>query len=491
MAVFFRRPCLSALLLVAAAGSVAVANPATMIFASSAHAGTSGKDDVPGMPGMKFSNFNKIYGSSGSYWSTAASITGAGVTPSTDQIVVIGNGLSGISIPAREGVTAVGSGGQLLNLSGLAVPRVNGTGVWAIGFIPAAGNPGLIVRGEGSTFETVATGSTPSPVPGYDYGATFASTTIADSGRLWFLSDGVSGTPRAAMATDGSSIVALEATTVFDAPVPDGVGGLLRSIVFSQTAPTYHVSADGDATLYLADIDEGSGLRSLIYNDQIVLQVGQAGPGLPGSTITAISECWLEVDQSWFARATLGANGAAIYRNRELIARIGAPITPGSSETWTTITDYKGDLWGNYIVTGITTAASASNEVAVLNGSSVIAREGDPVDLNGDGEFNDNLFIHSFRDRCFMTGEYAFYVGARMKATAAGTSSLGANVSLIRIPFELCFADFNADGGVDGADVEAFFLAWESALDSADVNLDGGVDGGDIESFFTHWEAGC
>jgi glucose/arabinose dehydrogenase len=54
-----------------------------------------------------------------------------------------------------------------------------------------------------------------------------------------------------------------------------------------------------------------------------------------------------------------------------------------------------------------------------------------------------------------------------------------------------CLADFNQDGGVDGADVEAFFLAWEAGVTEADVNFDGGVDGADIESFFLRWEAGC
>lgn len=53
-----------------------------------------------------------------------------------------------------------------------------------------------------------------------------------------------------------------------------------------------------------------------------------------------------------------------------------------------------------------------------------------------------------------------------------------------------CFADFNQDGGIDGADVEAFFVAWEAGDSSADVNLDGGVDGADVETFFTAWEAG-
>ena len=53
-----------------------------------------------------------------------------------------------------------------------------------------------------------------------------------------------------------------------------------------------------------------------------------------------------------------------------------------------------------------------------------------------------------------------------------------------------CAADFNQDGGVDGSDVDAFFVAWESGDAGADVNLDGGVDGGDIEAFFAVWEAG-
>ena len=53
-----------------------------------------------------------------------------------------------------------------------------------------------------------------------------------------------------------------------------------------------------------------------------------------------------------------------------------------------------------------------------------------------------------------------------------------------------CAADYNQDGGVDGADIASFFPDWESSAGCADVNQDGGVDGGDIESFFLVWEAG-
>lgn len=53
-----------------------------------------------------------------------------------------------------------------------------------------------------------------------------------------------------------------------------------------------------------------------------------------------------------------------------------------------------------------------------------------------------------------------------------------------------CSADFNRDGGVDGADVEAFFTVWEGGEAASDVNHDGGVDGSDVEAFFIQWSAG-
>lgn len=59
-----------------------------------------------------------------------------------------------------------------------------------------------------------------------------------------------------------------------------------------------------------------------------------------------------------------------------------------------------------------------------------------------------------------------------------------------RVGAPACAADFNADGGVDGADVEAFFAAWTAAEAPADVNLDGGIDGADVEAFFIVWTAG-
>jgi hypothetical protein len=53
-----------------------------------------------------------------------------------------------------------------------------------------------------------------------------------------------------------------------------------------------------------------------------------------------------------------------------------------------------------------------------------------------------------------------------------------------------CPADFDLDGGVTGADVEAFFLAFEAGDGRGDVDGDGGVTGADVEAFFLAFEAG-
>lgn len=53
-----------------------------------------------------------------------------------------------------------------------------------------------------------------------------------------------------------------------------------------------------------------------------------------------------------------------------------------------------------------------------------------------------------------------------------------------------CFADYDNNGGIDGADIEAFFIEWAGSAPGADTNQDGGIDGADVEVFFLQWQAG-
>ncbi|MBX3384205.1 MAG: hypothetical protein KF864_11930 [Phycisphaeraceae bacterium] len=89
-------------------------------------------------------------------------------------------------------------------------------------------------------------------------------------------------------------------------------------------------------------------------------------------------------------------------------------------------------------------------------------------------------------------------VDGRWHARSTSGSSLPANFTFFFEGLEECSgggcspcaADYNQDGGVDGGDVEAFFIDWENAEGCSDVNEDGGVDGSDVEFFFIVWEQG-
>ncbi|MBL9001481.1 MAG: hypothetical protein JNK25_10140 [Phycisphaerae bacterium] len=72
----------------------------------------------------------------------------------------------------------------------------------------------------------------------------------------------------------------------------------------------------------------------------------------------------------------------------------------------------------------------------------------------------------------------------------AGTTTFFGGFWAIGLEPPPCPADFNQDGGIDGADVQAFYAKWELGLLEADVNQDGGVDGADVQYFFEVWEAG-
>ena len=77
--------------------------------------------------------------------------------------------------------------------------------------------------------------------------------------------------------------------------------------------------------------------------------------------------------------------------------------------------------------------------------------------------------------------------------TVAATVRIGPECGSIYPPPPppVCLVDFNHDGGVDGADIEAFFIAWANGDPSADINHDGAVTGADVEAFFALWELGC
>jgi len=489
--------------LLLSAGTMAA--PAEAIFPIAAHVPVgSARADVPGIAGLQFLNFGRVYRSQNDRWITVPTVTSTPAPAATnDQLVLSGVGSVG-TVRAREGETIVEPPlGTLLNLGGANIPRINDSGDWAYTF--AVAGRAVAIKNVGGVFSTVASGfdaATPLNASA-SWGNDFANANLTNAGVFSFQADKVSdpafsaSLSRLNLRDNGSTITARAAETIPDGQLQPGSPVAVSALSYATTTLHSHVSADGNVTLYLADLSTSPVTRVVVRNNQVVLQ---AGTTFAGFTVVSISECWLEPSGQWFAVASLqpvGGLGAtiAVIREGAVIARIGQPIFPGSTETWTTLTDYKGSTDEQFVVTGATSLAdAASNQVAVLNAGQVIARSGDPVALDSDLVMNDNIFIHSFRDRMVLLSD-ALLVGTRLKAAAAGTTTLGANASLLRIavarrrcsPADIAndqgeaIHNYSAmpnpvvpNNGLTEGDYNLFFSTFFDALAPADIASDSG-----------------
>ncbi|MCX5689370.1 MAG: hypothetical protein NTV94_06210 [Planctomycetota bacterium] len=97
--------------------------------------------------------------------------------------------------------------------------------------------------------------------------------------------------------------------------------------------------------------------------------------------------------------------------------------------------------------------------------------------------------LNDWLDRASRKARFSIASATMINASGQILASDGSG-PLLLTPTDDCPADFNEDGGVDGADVAAFFVAWERGDILADVSVDGGVDAADVEVFFNAWEAG-
>ena len=273
----------------------------------------------------------------------------------------------------------------------------------------------------------------------------------------------------------------------------------------------FSISADGQSFLYLGDDNNANppGDNIVVYNGAVVLREANAvtvgGPviGTGGLRHGALSMN----GQHWLVRgipATATPDLDWVVNNGQLVAVGLEDITPAnlSNESFNDATF--ADLFfsisinnnGDYVIGGTTDAPDVlRNAVLVINGSRVIAREGDPVDLNEDGDFtNDDAFIATFNnDDAFLSDSLFYYFTADLRNAAGSTigqAFLVLDAASTEPTCPDCAADYNQDGGVTGDDIAAFFVDFEAGSGCSDTNVDGGITGDDIAAFFIAFEAG-
>ena len=154
----------------------------------------------------------------------------------------------------------------------------------------------------------------------------------------------------------------------------------------------------------------------LAMNGSVALQEGMTIPGC-GLTIDEILAFTLLPDGRWFARGDDPAEDGWVTENGSCRAVAGDDIYPGSPDHWYRFTHALGNLNGDTVLGGDIDDPTFSIGVLVLNDTEEIAREGDPIDLDGNGAFDDDVFLNGFKaDQAFLTENGGFYFLATLRS---------------------------------------------------------------------------
>ena len=453
-------------------------------IASSPTSDVPGALDLAGQPAAaKFLSMLDLFASpTGDQWVLRGS---------TDQgsdlanFMILGVGDNG-SMFAQEGQPVAGGvPGELYEFFD-GVGSFNSAGNFAYGARARAGDPTIkekVIVFDGLNSTIVATESSPvtglqdstGPAGDETLGNSLNSIHLLDNGSVGYVAvtiSNVSSANRPALFYDLAAF-AQSGFTPIGADTWDG----FDSNEFFTTADGLHWFAMGD-TFTSPDV--------LAVDGAIVLSNGVVAPGTTDE-VDAIFHTKMLPDGSWIARGDFADNTDWVVADGVLIARTGDPIFPGSTESWSEVISsaYRAPNGQTFIAGGTDSADPAADLVLVELGNGVIAREGDPIDLDGNGVFDDDVFVRSFKPNSI------FLEGGNLRFLATLQNGLGDSLGDAFLRKTLVIADpifsrgdCNGDGGFNIADA-IFLLGFLfpvgppttlSCDDACDANDDGGLN---------------
>jgi len=343
-----------------------------------------------------------------------------------DSILMIGSGLSGTMF-AQDGQPLQGGvAGEQYDFFDTPIPAS-----W-----DSAGNIGFSCRAKGglaSTFEKVikyngvshgivlqmgdaALGLIDNP-PGNSGNETFGnsinSVHLLDDGRVGFVNTPItnlSSTRYPAFFRGNTSFrqsgISPIGGNVWDSFDLDGAGG---------TPDGNHWYATGD--------DEGPTTtdRILAVDDAVVMRETFPVAGVGTPIMTDVFFMRMLTDGTWYARGDDPSDNDWAVRSGTLLAKTGDLIS--GLENWgNTFTAFTGNLLGQWILAGNTNNPDTTKDnVLAYMGTTVLLREGDPIDVDGNGVYDDNAFVNSFQpDDLHLTGDGLVYLLVTLR-NGAGT----------------------------------------------------------------------
>jgi hypothetical protein len=461
---------------------------------------------VPGMGGARFDIFERPYGSpDGRHWIISAGTDGP---VAEDEVVIVRRFGTPPTVVAREG-TEVPNGlpGELWGIFDQSM-GINNNGDIAVGnntsAVTSADEIIAVQRANGSWEIVNREGQAVPSIVGATWGATTNSVEINDDGSVNFRASSILVIPTAndsaAFINNGQNIVAQEGITI-PAPGPDA---------WQLFDPDdFRTAANGEITLIQGDTFAGTTIDDvLVYNGTIVIQEGMI---LPGSdfvvTVAAngIVEPYLAPNGDWFARGGNVDGDDWLVRNGEVVVKTGDPVPGGLPGEVFDDAQFAAMFFltvasadGSYVFGSLTSNPDVERDAVLVyvpggdySQAYVFLRQRDGVDLDGNGQLDDNVYIDVFNnDDAILTDDGRFYFTADLYDAA----KLALGQGFLMLDLTPLAGDMNCDGVLSVSDIGGFVAALtdpaayaaanpECSILNGDLNNDGQISVSDIGPF--------
>ena len=427
---------------------------------------------VPGLEGFEFQNFDRPYLSPNTkLWVLTADTDDS---TATDELILVGSYCGG-AIFAQEGVTTLDPndiGDQIGFIDQKVSINDSGDFAFTTNTNGATGADEVVVKydADADAFVTIAREGDLAAPAGANYSTVIGAANILQNGQVWFIADtdlADTDLDYFVFSKNGNIAVAQEGVTI-----PTGQMGPITTEAW-DLFDSLDLWTNADGTSWAAEGDlEGDTTTDKIFAVDNDVKI-QEGIIIPGSGFTSPADAssptdYAEMfsDGTWMARGGNDDDQDWVVQNGVVIAATGEPVTPGSSELWSdapysvTYFQFTVNNHGDTIVSGTTNSGdNASNAILVLNGTTVISRENDPIDLDGDGVLDPNADyrIRTYgNDDLVLTDDFQAYTTVTMRAFNDSGSDADVGDAFIR--FNLCgvvtslCADLNGDGIVNNDD---------------------------------------
>ncbi len=469
-----------------------------------------GAVDGAGMPAV--TTFRQLFqftiSPDGSQWAVRASNQ---LGADFENIVLMGSGTTGTKFLQESEAVPAGAAGELVDFFGSGFGRFNDANDFAFSLRARGGVASVfqkVLVWDGAVFTLpiqmgdLYTGLADTGATGDEaVGNSIGSIHILNDGRIGSQDSTVTGIATTRRPVCAYDLAGFRQSNV---SIVTGLGGVGVETVSSIGGNNFYTTTDGTKWGFVGDIARPTGFsNALIVNDEVIMRQQQP---LPGSASTFFDGTALGAyGDEIYCRGGLGltsATGGFAWRSDGLLVEAGDEIVlPATGETWigTSFSGFSGNRNGDWLLVGRTSAAEATNDVIVLNGETVIVREGDGVDVDGNGILDDDCFIgHATNtssaytpDTAFVTDDGWLYFMANIKNAAGvgyNSSALGSANALLRVrafvPPPVCDGDANGDNIVDSADLSVLLSNFNTATGGGaafgDFNGDGFVNSADL-----------